>query len=56
MNSKVDCLILGDVFLDFNMRVNIPSIGKGGVSYCDHVKYTYGGSGTIGSGAIIARN
>jgi sugar/nucleoside kinase (ribokinase family) len=47
MNSKVDCLILGDVFLDFNMRVNIPSIGKGGVSYCDHVKYTYGGSGTI---------
>jgi sugar/nucleoside kinase (ribokinase family) len=47
MNPKIECIIIGAVFLDLGLKANYISIAKGGILYCDRLHYTFGGSGNI---------
>jgi ribokinase len=55
MTLFVDCLLIGDIFLDFNIKLDISSIVRGGITYCDHkgIKRCFGGSGNIASALAL---
>src|SRR5437867_655380 len=47
--TRVSCLVVGDIFIDINMKVDSLQIALGGITQCSQLKYAFGGSGNVSS-------
>lgn len=46
-NYIVDCVIMGDIFIDINVRFSTNEIIKGGITSCEEFIYSFGGVANI---------